>query len=100
MKNYAGTLLGSWAEFNHPVVIAALVEILKTDESEELSAMAATALGNIGSPAVASLTDLLTHEDTRLLAVRSLCHIRRSETIAPLLGGCTRSTNWCTCRRN
>ena len=83
LRWYAARILG---EFNHPVAIAALVEILKTDESEELSAMAATALGNIGSPAVASLTDLLTQEDTRLLAVRSLCHIRRSETIAPLLG--------------
>lgn len=83
LRWYAARSLG---EFNHPVVVTALVELLKTDESEELSAMAATALGNIGSPAVASLTALLTQEDTRLLAVRSLSHIRRSETITPLLG--------------
>ena len=71
-------------EYNHPDVIAALVELLKTDQ-DELSAMAAAALGQIGSPAVAALTELLEEEGTRLLAVRSLAQIRRSETIAPLL---------------
>ena len=83
LRWYVARILG---EFNHPAVITALVELLKTAESEELSAMAAAALGNIGSPAVAALTELLAEEDTRLLAVRSLSHIRRSETIAPLLG--------------
>ncbi len=82
LRWYAVRILG---EFNHPSVITALVELLKTGESEELRAMAATALGQIGSSAVAALTQLLAEEDTRLLAVRSLSHIRRSETIAPLL---------------
>lgn len=82
LRWYAARILG---EFNHPAALAALVELLKTSESEELRAMAAAALGSIGSPAVASLTELLAQENTRLLAVRSLCHIRRSETIAPLL---------------
>ena len=81
LRWYAARTLG---EFNHPEAIAALVELLKTGESEELSAMAAAALGNIGSGAVAALTELLA-SDTRLLAVRSLSHIRRKETIAPLL---------------
>ena len=71
-------------EYNHPDVITALVELLKTDQ-DELSAMAAAALGQIGSPAVAALTELLVEEDTRLLAVRSLAQIRRLGTIAPLL---------------
>jgi len=83
LRWYAARTLG---EFNHPEAIAALVELLKTGESEELSAMAAAALGNIGSGAVAALTELLAESQTRLLAVRSLSHIRRKETIAPLLG--------------
>lgn len=82
LRWFAVRILG---EFNHPDAITALVELLKTSDSEELSAMAAAALGQIGSPAVAALTELLAEEDTRLLAVRSLSHIRRSETIAPLL---------------
>ena len=73
------------SEFNQPEAIAALVTLLKTEESEELSAIAATALGQIGTPAIAALVDLLAAADTRLLAVRSLSQIRRSETIAPLL---------------
>ncbi len=82
LRWYAARILG---EFNQPVAIVALVEVLKTSDSEELSAMASSALGQIGSPAVAALTELLAEENTRLLAVRSLSHIRRSETIAPLL---------------
>ena len=82
LRWYAARILG---EFNHPDAISALVELLKIGDNEELSAMAAAALGQIGSPAVGALTELLALEDTRLLAVRSLSHIRRSETIAPLL---------------
>lgn len=82
LRWYAARILG---DFNHPDVINALVELLKNSESEELSAIAASALGQIGSPAVAALTNLLQAEETRLLAVRSLSHIRRSETITPLL---------------
>ncbi len=79
---YAARILG---EFNQPSVINALVELLKTSESQELTAMAAAALGSIGPSAVAALTELLAESETRLLAVRSLSHIRRSETIIPLL---------------
>ena len=79
---YAARILG---EFNQPSVINALVELLRTSESEELTAMAAAALGSIGSSAVAALAELLAESETRLLAVRSLSHIRRSETIIPLL---------------
>lgn len=79
---FAARILG---EFNHPQAIAALVELIKTSESEELQAIAATALGQIGTSAITPLTELLTEEKTRLLAVRSLAYIRRSQTIAPLL---------------
>lgn len=79
---YAARVLG---EFHHPAAIAALVELLKSSDSEEVSAMAAAALGQIGSPSVAALTELLAEENTRLLAVQSLSYIRSSETMTPLL---------------
>jgi len=82
LRWFAGRILG---EFTEPEPIKALVEVLKTAQSEELSGMAATALGNIGSPAIAMLTELLAQEQTRLLAVRALAHIRCQATIAPLL---------------
>ncbi|HYX17844.1 MAG TPA: HEAT repeat domain-containing protein, partial [Nostoc sp.] len=59
--------------------------LLKTDEDQELKAIAATALGQMGSVAITSLTELLADEDTRLLAVRSLSCIPQTETITPLL---------------
>ena len=82
LRWYAARTLG---EFQHPEAIAPLVELLKTDEDEELKAIATTALGQMSSVAIASLTELLLDEDTRLLAVRSLFSIRQPETITPLL---------------
>jgi HEAT repeat protein len=79
---YAARILG---EFQHPDVIEPLVELLKTDEDEELKAIAATALGQMGTLAITGLAELLNNEDTKLLAVRSLACIRHTETIAPLL---------------
>ncbi|BBD69879.1 HEAT repeat-containing PBS lyase [Nostoc commune NIES-4072] len=82
LRWYAARTLG---EFQQPEVIAPLVELLKTDEDEELKAIAATALGQMGTVAITSLTELLADEDTRLLAVRSLSCIPQIETITPLL---------------
>ncbi|MEH1949003.1 MAG: HEAT repeat domain-containing protein [Nostoc sp.] len=82
LRWYAARTLG---EFQHPEAIASIVELLKTDEDEELKAIAATALGQMGTVAIASLTELLLDENIRLLAVRSLCCIRQPETITPLL---------------
>lgn len=82
LRWYAARTLG---EFQHPEAIAPLVELLKTDEDEELKAIAATALAQMGSVAITSLTELLADEDTRLLAVRSLSCIPQIETITPLL---------------
>lgn len=72
-------------ELKHPSAVTALVELLQTAEDEDLAQMAATALANLGSFAVDALASLLVNQDTRLLAVRSLAHIRRVETISPLL---------------
>lgn len=82
LRWYAARTLG---EFQQPEAIAPLVELLKTDEDEELKAIAATALGQMGTVAIAALSELLLNEDTRLLAVRSLSCIPRTETITPLL---------------
>lgn len=79
---FAARILG---EFNDSAVISALVELLKTSESEELTAMATTALANQGKNAIAALTELLNQEEWRLLSVRGLAHIRTKETITPLL---------------
>lgn len=82
LRWYAARILG---EFDQPSAISTLIELLKTADNDELTAMAATALGQIGNCAVAALSELLADEETRLLAVRSLAHIRRSEIINPLL---------------
>jgi HEAT repeat protein len=82
LRWYAARILG---EFHHPSAIAALVDLLKSPGDDELTSMAASALGQIGNPAVAALSDLLRDETTRLIAVKSLAHIRRSEIIPPLL---------------
>ena len=82
LRWYAARILG---EFNHPRAIAALVNLLKSSDNDELTSMAASALGQIGNPAVVALKELLGDETTRLVAVKSLSYIRRSEIIAPLL---------------
>lgn len=79
---FAVRILGS---YSHPDVVRALMDLLQTADSEELSSVAAESLANLGTAAIAALTDLLTQGDTRLFAVRSLAQIRRSETIDPLL---------------
>ncbi len=82
LRWYAVRILG---ELKNPIVITHLVELLKSSEDEELKAIAAAALGQIGQSAIATLSELLTSVDTRLLAVRSLSYIRQTEIITPLL---------------
>jgi len=82
LRWFAARTLG---EFDHPSVVTALVELLQTSEDADLTSMAAEALAKLGSSAIPVLTDLLADERTRLLAVRSLAQIRRSETIRPLI---------------
>ena len=79
---FAGRILG---EFNHPEAIATLVNLLKTTEDEDLAAIAAQALANLGKSSIEALTSLLSQPDSRLLATCSLAQIRRPEAIAPLL---------------
>jgi HEAT repeat protein len=82
LRWFAARTLG---EFDCPEVVTALVDLLQTCDDEDLNDMAASALANLGPSAVTALSGLLTEEHSRLLAVRSLSQIRRSETIEPLL---------------
>ncbi|MBW4583118.1 MAG: HEAT repeat domain-containing protein [Tildeniella nuda ZEHNDER 1965/U140] len=79
---FTARILGS---YSHPDVVRALMNLLQTTSSEELSSIAAESLATLGTAAIAALTDLIAQDNTRLFAVRSLAHIRHSETIAPLL---------------
>ncbi|BAY87198.1 PBS lyase HEAT domain protein repeat-containing protein [Calothrix parasitica NIES-267] len=72
-------------EFNEPEVVISLVKLLEETQEEELAIVSAQALAKIGQPAVSALIELLKEEKTRLLAVKSLAQIRRSEVIEPLL---------------
>jgi len=78
---FAVRILGS---FNHPRVIDALIDLLKTSQSEDLNSMAVSVLASMGKTAVSMLETLLVDDSTRLLATQALGQIRRSETI-PLL---------------
>lgn len=82
LRSFAVRIVG---DLKNPKAIAPLMELLKTSDDEELRALAAAALGQIGQNAIAALTELLAQEDTRLLAVRSLSYIRQKEIITPLL---------------
>ena len=79
---FAGRIL---AEFNHPLVISTLLNLLRTTEDEDLAEMAATALSNFGDSAVDALASLLANPETCLLATTALSQIRRPEIIEPLL---------------
>ncbi|NET60824.1 MAG: HEAT repeat domain-containing protein [Symploca sp. SIO2E6] len=79
---FASRILG---EFDDPLVVISLVELLQSAEDEDLAEMAAQALSNIGSSAITALSSLLLEEESKYLAVQALAHIRHPETIAPLL---------------
>ena len=72
-------------EFKEPEVVISLVKFLEETEEEELAMMSAQTLAKIGQPAITALIELLKDEKSRLLAVKSLSQIRRSEVIEPLL---------------
>ncbi|BAY45303.1 HEAT repeat-containing PBS lyase [Scytonema sp. HK-05] len=82
LRTHAARILGDLKNLD---AIPPLVELLKTNESDELKEIAAAALGQMGSVAIAPLTELLAEEQTRLLATQMLSLIRQKETITPLL---------------
>ena len=80
---FAARILG---EFDQPETIAALIQILQKADDDDLQAIAAEALANIGQSAIAALTVLLHQPDAQKLAVQALARIRHSAVIEPLLG--------------
>jgi len=79
---FAARILG---EFDQSRVVVALVNCLQRTEDEDLQAIAAKALGNIGQSAIDALNQLLSNPETRLLAVEAFAQIPRPEVIEPLL---------------
>ncbi|MEL7512721.1 MAG: HEAT repeat domain-containing protein [Cyanobacteria bacterium J06554_3] len=80
------------SQFDYPEVVEAIAHLLTTTPHDEIRTAASKALTNIGRSAVTVLTALLsldTPEKQRLLAARTLAHIRRGSTIAPLLSVAT-----------
>jgi len=82
MRWFALRILG---EFNQPQIVISLVKFLEETQEEELAIAAAQTLAKIGESAITALIELLKEEKTRLLAVKSLAQIRRSEVIEPLM---------------
>lgn len=82
LRTFAGSIL---QQFNQPVVIAGLVEVLKTTESEELRAQGAEILSSFGHSALPVLQELLENPTTRELAVGALIRIPHPDVMSALL---------------
>ena len=88
------------SQFEHPSVVTALAQLLVTTSSEDLQLEVSNAIATLGKSAIATLSELLVKtkpgeagDDTqRILAARTLSHIRRSAIIEPLLS-ITEDTN-------
>jgi HEAT repeat protein len=79
---FACRILG---QFPQPMAVMSLVKLLEIEEDEDLTEMAAQSLANLGSSAILPLSNLLAKEESKLLAVKALSHIRHPDTIAPWL---------------
>jgi len=82
---FAARILGG---FDRPPAIAALIEIICTDEDAELTAIAIGSLTKIGTPAISALTAILATPGATIqrgMAVTILAQIRHSQTIEPLI---------------
>ncbi|MBE9063660.1 HEAT repeat domain-containing protein [cf. Phormidesmis sp. LEGE 11477] len=76
------------SQFDQAEVIEAIAELLATTQSEDLQIEAHRALTRIGGSAIETVSALLDREnpiEQRILAVKVLAHIRRSQAIDPLL---------------
>lgn len=82
LRWFVARILGN---FNHPVAINALVEILFSTTNSDIAVIAATTLATFGLTAVPALTELLNRESTRLIAVQALAQIQDPTVIPALL---------------
>lgn len=79
---FAARILGELAE---PTAIHALVDLLQTADDDDLSGIAAEALANLGTSAIAALASLLPQPESRLSVAQALAQIRHPDIIPPLL---------------
>ena len=81
-KWFAARALGN---FKEQKAIIALARLLKDAQDEELIAIAAKSLVKIGNPAIEILVSLLDYPESRLIAAKSLAHIRLSPALPALV---------------
>ena len=81
-KWFAARTLG---DFKEQKVVIALAKLLQKAQDDELVAIAAKSLVKIGNPAIKILIDLLEYPDSRLVAAKSLAHIRLLPALPTLL---------------
>jgi HEAT repeat protein len=79
---YVGRILG---ESRSALVVAGVIEQLSQDPPAELAEILVRVLTDLGTPAIQQLTQLLAIPHQRQSAVLALGHIRRSQTIEPLV---------------
>ena len=78
---FAAKLLG---KFDSPEAIAALVDLLKTTDDEDLANIASNSLSELGKSSIEELSKLLSHPELRVLATTALAKIGTPEAIEPL----------------
>jgi len=76
-------------DFQHPIAVAALVNLLESALDPEIAAMAAMALVNSGEMALPTLTQLLKQQSTRLVALQALAQIQHPAVLSVLLESAT-----------
>ena len=81
-KWFVARILGN---FKEPEVVVALAKLLQNTREADLIAICAKSLATIGTPAIAVLTELLNKPEYRLVAARSLAHIRLRSVLPTLL---------------
>lgn len=81
-KWFAARSLGNFSE---QTVVIALAQLIQNTQDSDLIAIAAKSLVNIGNPAIEVLIDLVKNPKSRLIAAKSLAHIRLAATLPTLL---------------
>lgn len=80
-------LIRTLGHYDHPIVIETLAGFLVATPVEDLQIEVTKALTQLGSSAIANLTQLIQHPtaEKRILAARTLAKIRTGKVIKPLL---------------
>lgn len=81
-KWFAARSLGNFSE---QTVVIALAQLIQNTQDSDLVAIAAKSLVNIGNPAIEVLIALAKKPESRLIAAKSLAHIRLAPALPTLL---------------